>query len=125
MSRKIWEGWIKWNKNKVQGRMSRCWETKLSLISNHVQSDNEDVIGASWSYFLLPLHMSTILYLLILYIPTYGLFSWSLALKGKQSLEEVRSLKILVSIVLAIPIDPLYMLYETYGRWEFYKNWLG
>jgi hypothetical protein len=30
--RKIWEGWIKWKKNKVQGRMSRCWETKLSLF---------------------------------------------------------------------------------------------
>jgi hypothetical protein len=35
-----------------------------------VQSDNEDIIVASWSYFLLPLHMSTILYLLILDIPT-------------------------------------------------------
>jgi hypothetical protein len=43
------------------------------FFSNHVQSDNEDVIGASWSYFLLTLHMSTILYLLILNIPTYGL----------------------------------------------------
>jgi hypothetical protein len=35
-----------------------------------------------------------------------------LALKGKQPLEEVLSLKILVLIVLAIPIAPLYMLYE-------------
>jgi hypothetical protein len=42
-------------------------------FSNHVQSNNEDVIDTSWSYFLLPLHMSTILYLLILDIPTYGL----------------------------------------------------
>jgi hypothetical protein len=41
-------------------------------FSNHVQSDNEDVIGASYSYFLLPLHMFTIMYLLILDIPTYG-----------------------------------------------------
>jgi hypothetical protein len=56
--------------------------------------------------------MSTILYLLILDIPTYGLFSWSLALKGKQPLEEVLSLTIFVLVVLAIPIAPLYMLYE-------------
>jgi hypothetical protein len=56
--------------------------------------------------------MSTILYLLILDIPTYGLFSWSLALKGKQPLEEDLGLTILVLIVLAIPIAPLYMLYE-------------
>jgi hypothetical protein len=33
-------------------------------------------------------------------------------LKGKQPLEEVLSLTILVLIVLAIPIAPLYMLYE-------------
>jgi hypothetical protein len=59
--------------------------------------------------FLLPLQMSTILYLLILDIPTYDLFSRSLALKGKQPLKEVLSLTILVSIVLAIPIAPLYM----------------
>jgi hypothetical protein len=26
------EGWIKWKINKVQGRMSRCWETKLPLF---------------------------------------------------------------------------------------------
>jgi hypothetical protein len=32
MAEKIWEGWIKWKKNKVQGRMLRCWETKLSLF---------------------------------------------------------------------------------------------
>jgi hypothetical protein len=31
---------------------------------------------------------------------------------GKQSLEEVLSLTILVLIVLVIPIAPLYMLYE-------------
>jgi hypothetical protein len=35
-----------------------------------------------------------------------------LALKGKQPLEEVLSLAILVLIALALPIAPLYMLYE-------------
>jgi hypothetical protein len=59
--------------------------------------------------FLLPLHMSTILNLLILDIHTYGLFSWSLALKGRKPLEEVLSLTILVLIALALPIAPLYM----------------
>jgi hypothetical protein len=39
-------------------------------------------------------------------------FSWSLALKDKRPLGEVLSLTILVLIVLAIPIAPLYMLYE-------------
>jgi hypothetical protein len=67
--------------------------------------------------------MSTILYLLILDIPTYGLFSWSLVLKGKQPLEEVLSLMILVLIVLAIPIAPLYMLYERFmGGESIIKN---
>jgi hypothetical protein len=47
MARQKWSGWIKWKINKVQGRMSRCWEMKLPLFSNDVQSDNEDVIGAS------------------------------------------------------------------------------
>jgi hypothetical protein len=56
--------------------------------------------------------MSTILYLHILDIPTYGLLSWSLALKGKQPLEEVLSLTIFVLIVLAIPMAPHYMSYE-------------
>jgi hypothetical protein len=62
--------------------------------------------------------MSTILYLLILDIPTYGLFSLSLALKGKQPLEEVLGLTILVLIELAIPIDPLYLLYKRFMRGE-------
>jgi hypothetical protein len=35
-----------------------------------------------------------------------------LALKGKQPLQEVLSLTILVLIALALPIAPLYMLYE-------------
>jgi hypothetical protein len=64
--------------------------------------------------FLLPLHMSTIQNLLILDIPTYGLFSWSLALKGKQTLEEVLSLTIFVLIALALHIAPLYMSYERF-----------
>jgi hypothetical protein len=37
-----------------------------------------------------------------------------LALKGKQPLEEVLSLAILVLIVLAILIAPLYRLYERF-----------
>jgi hypothetical protein len=33
VARKIWEGWMKWKeKNKVQERTSRCWETNLSLF---------------------------------------------------------------------------------------------
>jgi hypothetical protein len=56
--------------------------------------------------------VSTILYLLILDVPTYGLFSWSLALKGKQPLEEVLNLTIFVLIVLAVPIDLPYMISE-------------
>jgi hypothetical protein len=39
---------------------------RILYSSNHVQSDNEDILGASESYFLLPLHNSTILYLLML-----------------------------------------------------------
>jgi hypothetical protein len=56
--------------------------------------------------------MSTILYLLILDIPTYGLILTIIGFESKQPLEEVLSLTILVLIVLAIPIAPLYMLYE-------------
>jgi hypothetical protein len=56
--------------------------------------------------------MSTILYLLILDIPTYGLILMIIGLESKQPLEEVLSLTILVLIVLAIPIVPLYLLYE-------------
>jgi hypothetical protein len=57
--------------------------------------------------------MSTILNLLILDIPTNGLILMIIGLKGKQPLEEVLSLTILVLIALALPIAPLYMLYET------------
>jgi hypothetical protein len=46
VARRIWEGWIKWKKNKVQG--GRIVERRnFHSFSNHVQSDNEDVIGAS------------------------------------------------------------------------------
>jgi hypothetical protein len=57
--------------------------------------------------------MSTILYLLILDIPTDGLILM-IILKGKQPLEEVLSLTILVLIALALPIAPLYMSYERF-----------
>jgi hypothetical protein len=54
--------------NKVQGRLSRCCqETKLHSFINQVQSDNEDM---PCSLIFCPLHMSNILYLLILDIPT-------------------------------------------------------
>jgi hypothetical protein len=105
---------VKERKNKVQGRMSHCWEMKLSLFFQPCAIRQRGRHRCLVIHiFLLPFHMSTILYLLILDIPTYGLFSWSLALKGKQPLEKVLSLTILVLIVLAIPIAPLYMLYET------------
>jgi hypothetical protein len=51
-------------------------------------------------------------------------FSWSLALKGKQSLEEVLSLTIFVLIALALPIA-VHVIWEINGRWEFYKIGLG
>jgi hypothetical protein len=57
--------------------------------------------------------MSTSLYLLILDIPTYGLILMIVGLEREQPLEEVLSLAIFVLIVLAIPIAPLYMLYES------------
>jgi hypothetical protein len=41
-----------------------------------------------------------------------------IGLKGKQPLEEVVSLTILVLITLAIPMAPLYMLYERLMRGE-------
>jgi hypothetical protein len=70
--------------------------------------------------------MSTIPYLLILDIPTYGLVIMIIGFESEQPLEEVLSLTILVLIVQAIPIPPLCMLYERLmGRWEFYKTCLG
>jgi hypothetical protein len=133
----VWENETEWLKKKRKRKREEEWQERYERdesserkikckerchvverrnfhsFSNYVQSDNEDVISASY-IFSLPLHMSTILYLIILDIPTYGLFSWLLALKGKQPLEEVLNLTILVLIVLAIPIAPLYMLYETF-----------
>jgi hypothetical protein len=66
--------------------------------------------------------MSTILNLLILDIPTNGLILMIIGLKGKQPLEEVLSLTILVLIALALPIAPLYMLYETLMGGESFIN---
>jgi hypothetical protein len=45
---KIWEGWIKWKKRKINCKEG-CHVVErrnFHSISNHVQSDNEDVIGA-------------------------------------------------------------------------------
>jgi hypothetical protein len=39
------EGWFKWMINKMQ--LPRCWETKFHSFSNHMQSDNKNVTGAS------------------------------------------------------------------------------
>jgi hypothetical protein len=55
----------------------------------------------------------------------YGLILMSLALKGKQPLEEGLSLTILVLIALAIPIAPLDMLYERLMGGESFMNCLG
>jgi hypothetical protein len=45
-----------------------------------------------------------------------------LAFKGKQSLEEVLSLTTFVLIALALPIAPIYMLYERFmGSGSFIK----
>jgi hypothetical protein len=49
----------------------------------------------------------------------------SLALKGKQPLEEGLSLTILVLIALAKPIAPLDMLYERLMGGESFMNCLG
>jgi hypothetical protein len=79
--RKRKEEWQeRYERDESSERKTKCKEgchvverRNIHSFSNHVQSDNEDVIGASQSYFLLPLHKSTILNLLILDIPTYGL----------------------------------------------------
>jgi hypothetical protein len=45
---KIWEGWIKWKKRKIKCKEG-CHVVErrnFHYFSNHVQSDNEDVIGA-------------------------------------------------------------------------------
>jgi hypothetical protein len=45
---KIWEGSIKWNKRKIKCKEGCHVVEKRNFhsFSNHVQSDNEDVIGA-------------------------------------------------------------------------------
>jgi hypothetical protein len=72
----------RYERDKSRERKIKCKEgchvverRNFPSFPNHVQSDNEDIIGASWSYLLFPLHMSTILNILTLDIPTYGLFS--------------------------------------------------
>jgi hypothetical protein len=72
----------RYERDKSRERKIKCKEgchvverRNIPSFPNHVQSDNEDIIGASWSYLLFPLHMSTILNILTLDIPTYGLFS--------------------------------------------------
>jgi hypothetical protein len=77
-----------------------------------VQSDNEDVISACSHIFFCPCTCPLFYIFSSLMSPHMVYFSWSLALKGKQILEKVLSLTILVLVVLAIPIAPLYMLYE-------------
>jgi hypothetical protein len=43
----IWEGWIKWKKRKKSGTKDvTLLRDETFIFSNHVQSDNEDVIGA-------------------------------------------------------------------------------
>jgi hypothetical protein len=45
---KRWEGWIMWNKRKIKGK-EECHVVErrnFRSFSNHVQTYNEDVIGA-------------------------------------------------------------------------------
>lgn len=55
---------LSWRSREVQRKDELVYGTNFH--SNHVQSDDEDIACASESLFYLPLHMSTILYLLIL-----------------------------------------------------------
>jgi hypothetical protein len=63
--------------------------------------------------------MSTILNFLILDIPTYLMI---IGFEGKQPLEEVLSLTILVLIALALLIAPVYMLYERFMGGESFRK---
>jgi hypothetical protein len=81
-------------------------------IPYHVQSDIEDIISALKSLFFFPLHMSTILNLLILDTLTYGLTLMIIGLEGEQPLEDFLSLIILVLTSLAIPLAPPYIINE-------------
>jgi hypothetical protein len=67
--------------------MRWCWE-RIFDIPYHVQSDIEDIISALKSLFFFPLHMSTILILLILDTLTYGLTLMIIGLEGERPLED-------------------------------------
>jgi hypothetical protein len=54
-----------------------------------VQSDIKDIISALKSLFFFPLHMSTILNLLILDTLTYGFILMIIGLEGEQPLEDL------------------------------------
>jgi hypothetical protein len=98
---------------KVQGRMTRCWETKLPLFFQPCairQQGRHQCLVVLFSFSFA--HVYHFIYSYPWYPHISFKFSRSLALKGKQPLEEVLRLTILVLIVLAIPIAPLYMLYE-------------
>jgi hypothetical protein len=58
------------------------WE-RIFDIPYHVQSDIEDIISALKLLFFFPLHMSTILNLLILDTLTYGLTLMIVGLEGE------------------------------------------
>ena len=82
------------------------------LYSNHVQSDIKDIISALKSLFFFPLHMSTILNLLVLDTLHYGLILMIISSEGERPLEDFLSLIILVLTSLAIPKAPLYIINE-------------
>jgi hypothetical protein len=100
--------------------MQWCLE-RIFDIPYHVQSDIGDIISALKSLFFFPLHISTILKLLILDTLTYGSTLMIIGLESEQPLEHFLSLIILVLTSLAIPIAHLHYKWETYGRWEFIK----
>jgi hypothetical protein len=83
-----------------------------------VQSNIEDIISALKSLLFFPLHMSTILNLLILDTLTYGLTLMIIGLEGEPPLEDFLSLIILVLTSLDIPIAPPYIINERLMRGE-------
>jgi hypothetical protein len=89
VARKIWEGWIKWKKNKSARKDVALLKDETFTLFPTMCNPTTRTSSVPRSHnFLLPLHMSTILNLFTLDIPTCGLFSWSLDLKGKQPLEK-------------------------------------
>jgi hypothetical protein len=64
--------------------------------SNHVQSDNEEIIGASEYYFLLPFTCPPFYIFLSLTPSHHGLVLMTIGLKGKRPSEEFLSLTIFV-----------------------------